>query len=209
MRRARLLPVGLGLLLLFALSEVYSQTIISRTIVVPPGRIYTVPFSVTSFESTITGRFRVQGGSNNDIEVYVFDSDGLENWKNGNRASTYYNSGRLTVASINQILGRGNYFLVFNNGFSIVSNKVVEANISISSTSYQPSFPSGSLSDEPVRAWSATRLLNVRKGPTTNSAIIGRLRQNQQMTVLRDLGEWTEIRWRNSVGYVFSRHVRY
>jgi uncharacterized protein YgiM (DUF1202 family) len=199
----------LVLILFYAASECYSQNIISSSVVVPPGKFYTVPFSITSFESTITGRFRVQGGSNNDIEVYIFDSDGLENWKNGNRASTYYNSGRVTVASINRILSRGNYSLVFNNGFSIVSNKVVEANISISSDGYEPSLRTETTHDRPTRAWNATKLLNIRRSPTTNSAIIGRLRQNQQMTVLRDLGEWTEIRWRKSVGYVYSRHVRY
>lgn len=73
----------------------------------------------------IAGRFRARGGSGNDVEVFILDEDGFENWRNGHRAGTYYNSGRATVGRFDVTLRPGNYYLVMNNRFSSVSNKIV------------------------------------------------------------------------------------
>jgi hypothetical protein len=80
-----------------------------------------------NFGSTtrVSAKFRAQGGSGNDIEVYILDEDGFENWSNGHQTSTYYNSGKVTVGRFNINLAPGKYFLVMNNKFSMVSNKVV------------------------------------------------------------------------------------
>ena len=63
------------------------------------------------------------------MEVYILDEDGFENYRNGHRTQTYYNSGRVTVGTINVTLGSGRYYLVFNNSFSTVSNKAVNARV--------------------------------------------------------------------------------
>jgi hypothetical protein len=76
-------------------------------------------------ETRVAAKFRARGGSGNDIEVYILDEDGFENWRNGHRVGTYYNSGRLTVGRFDVTLRPGKYFLVMNNKFSAVSNKVV------------------------------------------------------------------------------------
>jgi len=73
----------------------------------------------------VAGRFRARGGSGNNIEVFILDEDGFENWRNGNRTGTYYNSGRVTVGRFDVNLRPGIYYLVMNNSFSLVSNKVV------------------------------------------------------------------------------------
>jgi hypothetical protein len=73
----------------------------------------------------VAARFRARGGSRNDIEIYILDEDGFENWRNRHRVQTYYNSGRVTVGRFDVRLARGKYFLVMNNRFSVVSNKVV------------------------------------------------------------------------------------
>lgn len=75
--------------------------------------------------TNVKARFRARGGGGNDIEVYVLDEDGFENWQNGHKTPTYYNSGRVTVGRLDINLKEGKYFLVMNNRFSVVSNKVV------------------------------------------------------------------------------------
>lgn len=75
----------------------------------------------------VQGRFRVTAGR--DVEAFIFDQDGFENFSNGTRAKTWYNSGRVTVDSPNVALKPGQYYLVFSNKFSVVTNKLVEVDI--------------------------------------------------------------------------------
>jgi hypothetical protein len=82
---------------------------------------------VVSNRAIVTGRFRAQGGGGNDIEVFILDEDAYENFRNGHGTPTYYNSGKVTVGTIRANLGAGAYYLVFNNGYSIITNKAVEA----------------------------------------------------------------------------------
>lgn len=104
--------------------------IVTEPFTVEPGHYRYFPFTVGD-RATVAGRFRAQGGSGNDIEVYILDEDGFENYRNGHRVQTYYNSGRVTVGTINVALGSGSYYLVFNNSFSTVSNKAVNARVEL------------------------------------------------------------------------------
>lgn len=104
--------------------------IVAEPFTVEPGHYRYYPFTVGD-RATVAGRFRAQGGSGNDVEVFILDEDGFENYKNGHRVQTYYNSGRVTVGTINVTLGSGRYYLVFNNSFSTVSNKAVNARIEL------------------------------------------------------------------------------
>ncbi len=79
----------------------------------------------------LTGKFRAQGGPQNDIEAYVLDQDGFLNWTNNHSAPAYYNSGRLTVGNIDTVLGAGTYYLVFNNRYSQDDRKTVEASLQL------------------------------------------------------------------------------
>ena len=76
----------------------------------------THPVYVTG-TTQLEGRFNAQGGSRNDIEVYILDDDGMTNFKNGNSASTFYNSnGSKTVGDFNVVLsGEKMYYIVFKN----------------------------------------------------------------------------------------------
>jgi hypothetical protein len=78
----------------------------------------------------VTGLFEAQGGRN-DIECYIMDEAGFTNFKNGNSARTYYNSGRATVGNIHAVVSpRGqNYYVVFNNTFSTFTPKAVKASV--------------------------------------------------------------------------------
>ncbi len=89
---------------------------------VPPG----------AFNVRAEGNFSVEGGSGNDIEVFIFDEDGFANWQNRHAATPYYSSGRATRGTINVTLpGPGTYVVVFSNKFSIMSSKEVEAHVTV------------------------------------------------------------------------------
>ena len=74
-------------------------------------------------------RFRASGGGGNDVEVFILDADGYENWQNNHTVRTYYNSGRITVGKIRARLSEGEYYLVFSNTFSTLTPKAVEAEV--------------------------------------------------------------------------------
>ena len=86
-------------------------------------------FGVGNDGANVIGRFRAEGGSGNDIKCLILDADSFENWRNGHRVRTYYNSEKITVANVNVNLPEGEYVLVFDNTFSGLSNKAVTANV--------------------------------------------------------------------------------
>jgi hypothetical protein len=86
-------------------------------------------FQIGSSGANVLGRFRAEGGSGNDIKCLILDADSFENWRNGHRVRTYYNSEKITVANINVNLPEGDYLIVFDNTFSGLSNKAVTANV--------------------------------------------------------------------------------
>jgi hypothetical protein len=118
-------------------SESYSTRTITERItpdafVVAPGKLMYFPVSLPQSAAwgMITGRFRAQGGNGNDIEMYVFNPDGFENYINGHSVSTLYNSGRVTVGSIDLYIPKGTtYYLVFTNKFSVFANKAITSDI--------------------------------------------------------------------------------
>lgn len=92
---------------------------------------FSVPPGATSV--WVDGHFSAAGGSGNDIDVYLLGEDAFANWQNGHQASTYYNSGRATQNSIKATLppGAGTYYLVFNNKFSLFTDKEVQASATL------------------------------------------------------------------------------
>lgn len=106
-------------------------SIVSGAFTISAGRSKSWRF-VVSNRATVSGRFRVSEGRY-DVEVFILDEDGYENFKNGHTTSTFFNSGRRTVGTVNATLGSGVYYIVFNNGYSILTPKAIEANISIQS----------------------------------------------------------------------------
>jgi hypothetical protein len=85
---------------------------------------FTVPASSTG---RVVGDFRARGGSGNDIEAGITD----ENGANGHAGRFWYHSGKVTTGSIDVQLGPGTYYLVFNNRFSLFTQKVVYANVNL------------------------------------------------------------------------------
>lgn len=103
-------------------------SLVNETFSVPAGAVkwwrFTVPDGATC---KVKGEFRARGGGGNDIDVSITD----ENGANGHAGRFWYQSGKMTVGSIDVQLGPGTYFVVFNNRFSLFSQKVVSASINI------------------------------------------------------------------------------
>jgi len=105
--------------------------IVTEAFTIAPGKYAWFRFGVPENGGNVVGRFRASGGGGNDVEVYILDEDGFENFKNGHRVQTYYNSGRVTVANIDVSLSSGTYYLIFSNTFSAVSNKAVNGRVTL------------------------------------------------------------------------------
>jgi hypothetical protein len=96
--------------------------------------IHTHPFTIPSGASNsfVSGTFTAQGGSDNDIKVYIIDEASFGNYTNNNDFSYLYYSGQIHSASFNVNLSSGNYYLVLDNKFSTPSQKLV--NIQMNAT---------------------------------------------------------------------------
>jgi hypothetical protein len=80
----------------------------------------------------LVGHFSASGGSGNDIRVLLMSQDNYQNWQNGHGGRANYDSQKVTAGNINVRLSTPDtYYLVFDNGFSLFSDKVVnvEANL--------------------------------------------------------------------------------
>ena len=115
---------------LFAIANPVARAVIVNTaFTVKAGDAKYWTFRVGSDGINVVGRFRAEGGGGNDIKCLILDADSFENWRNGHRVRTYYNSEKITVANINVNLPQGEYVLVFDNTYSVLTNKAVTANV--------------------------------------------------------------------------------
>ncbi len=85
----------------------------------------------------VHGDFTASGGLGNDIEVFLLPESDFVNWQNGHNAKTFYNSGKVTIGTINVNLptNAGTYYLVFNNKYSLLARKSVRVDAAL--TYYQ------------------------------------------------------------------------
>jgi hypothetical protein len=88
-------------------------------------------FQFRSSGQHVFGHFKAEGGSRNDIRVFIFDEDGFANWQNRRAFRMYYDSGKVTAGKIDVRLKPGTYYLVFDNSFSGLSNKAITSDIQI------------------------------------------------------------------------------
>lgn len=70
------------------------------------------------------------------------------------------------------------------------------------------SIPNGRKDGEVVRSVIATSL-NLRNRPSTDADIIAALPRGEKITILQDLGEWSQVLTsKNEIGYVFDQYTR-
>jgi hypothetical protein len=93
-------------------------------LIVPPGATSVL----------LHGNFTASGGLSNDVEVFVMPEDDFVNWQNGHSAKTFYNSGKVTVGTLNVNLpaDAGTYYLVFSNKSSLLTQRNVLVDAALS-----------------------------------------------------------------------------
>lgn len=116
-----------------------AQLVVSSTLAQPDRAIVRDKFTIEARQyryftfvtdgAEVKGRFEAEGGSGNDIEVLLLDRDAFINWKNRHQAKAWYSSGRVTVANVYAKIPRGEYYLIFSNTYSLLTNKVVAADV--------------------------------------------------------------------------------
>ncbi|MGD0329788.1 MAG: zinc ribbon domain-containing protein, partial [Nitrososphaeria archaeon] len=122
------------------------------------------PFNVTAgaMNVTVTGNFTASGGTGNDIEVYIMNSDQYNNWYNGTTTSSYYDSGQITSANISVLLPAGqSYYLILDNSFSSISSKTVSGEIILTFFTTQPISNTTSTTTQPTSTATSTTTVTV------------------------------------------------
>jgi len=99
-----------------------------NVVTVPPRRDSYITFRFRKLV-TISGHFTAEGGWGNDIRVIITDPDGFANMQNRHAFTAFYDSGKVTAGTIATVLRPGDYYVVFSNTDSLVSNKVVRVTI--------------------------------------------------------------------------------
>lgn len=76
----------------------------------------------------LKGAFRAYGGGGNDIRVLIMSEADYLNFSNGHGAHALYDSGRVTTAAPTvRLPSLGRFYLAFDNSFSLLTPKTVEA----------------------------------------------------------------------------------
>jgi hypothetical protein len=97
---------------------------------IDPGLYAKIPVTVTMSSDIrnvhITGSFDAAGGANDDVDAYVLDAAGYDDFVAGSAVVPMYFASRATTGSFDvRISSSGLYYVVFDNGFSVVSQKSV------------------------------------------------------------------------------------
>lgn len=73
----------------------------------------------------LSGRLAVQGSASQDAELCVFDQPNVELFANRQMASALYCSGRVKLQTFEVVIPAGNYNILLNNSYSILTAKTV------------------------------------------------------------------------------------
>lgn len=102
-----------------------ATALIDRTVAVPGLKYYYQEFNVID-SSTVSGIFVAKGG-NNDIQAFLVDQFGFEDFKSGLKFGAYFKSdGYVTSQLIDVNLQPGKYILIFDNRKALLTRKEVK-----------------------------------------------------------------------------------
>jgi hypothetical protein len=112
----------------------HTEKIGTSQFVVAAGKVlyYRIPINDVR-DIRITGHFLALGGQGNDINVVLADEPNFGLWMDRQPAKVYYQSGRATSGDIDVKLSpiTATYYLCFDNRFSLLSAKTINADISL------------------------------------------------------------------------------
>jgi hypothetical protein len=74
----------------------------------------------------LRGHIQVTDGGSHDIEMFVTDQDGFQNFQNGNELYTYLHERRTSAVTLDlPVQGFKKYYLIVSNKFSLFTGKTV------------------------------------------------------------------------------------
>jgi len=74
----------------------------------------------------LRGHIQVTDGGSHDIDVFVTNQDGFQNFQNGNNLSTYMHERRTSAVTLDlPVRGFETYYLIVSNRFSLFTGKAV------------------------------------------------------------------------------------
>ena len=125
-----------GVQTILPIYKTVTETIFSGSINVPPLTYRYITFDVPSNARDVQLNINIvaSGGWGNNIILYVMNYPNFVNYENGNNYYVYYNSGKETYiyTTVNLPNGGGEYVIVLDNTFSIISTKTVTGTITLS-----------------------------------------------------------------------------
>lgn len=105
-------------------------TLPTEAVAIPPGSYQAWHWEVDPKRPACRVQARLSGitGGNKDFEAFLVDEDGMTNWKNRTDPTVFFQSGRVSAATVDNVVsGTGpRYYLIVSNIFSSVTTKSVE-----------------------------------------------------------------------------------
>lgn len=106
----------------------YCKDLLNSQFVVKHGTYSEVTFRVGILEKgELSGSFK----SSDSIYVYIFDENGYNLFKQGNKAFPLYNSGKTKGADFKINLGQGRYWIIFDAKHAIMIDRTVAVNVEL------------------------------------------------------------------------------
>ncbi|MGH9906669.1 MAG: hypothetical protein ACRD8U_13925 [Pyrinomonadaceae bacterium] len=111
----------------------YNGRIAPQGINLRHGQFISYSFEIPESEhyGIVRGWFAVKGSNRLDVRVLILDSSNLDNFKNGDSFSNYLDTGLQHSANINVRLPRGQFYLVFDNTHSLLTNKSLRTDLTL------------------------------------------------------------------------------
>jgi hypothetical protein len=99
----------------------------SRSLIIPAGEHADTSFIVSDPRPcTLTGSVSGVSAGGRDVEVFILDEAGYDDWHNGVTPRPLFYSGRAADTSLDLPLpGRGTFYFLISNRYSIFTDKIV------------------------------------------------------------------------------------
>ena len=110
----------------------------SAALTIPAGQFYAAKFDTPNNDRNCVVQGKVIGltGANKDVAVMLFTDDQYADWRAdvAHRHSSWPIEKAQTINIAHQLYGRGTYYLVVSNDFSLVSEKIVQLHVRLRCT---------------------------------------------------------------------------
>lgn len=111
----------------------------STALTIPAGQFYSVKFTAPKNDRNckVLGKVVGLAGAEKDVAVMLFTDDQYADWRaNSSEPHTTWPIEKAQTINLDfQLYGRGTYYLVISNGFSVVTDKVVQLHAQLRCTS--------------------------------------------------------------------------